>query len=550
MPQQIQFSGAYVSLWTQDAARQIDLSPGNTIPIVIPPAQLFDQDLFTWDGWPVRNKDGTVAVIDGWMIYIALSAERTPQQGPVFYEVSEWRYWFRRVGAEEAEWRPGGLVFANAPAPLGSRQWAGSAVYDDETGRATFYYTAVGDVPAGAPPNHPSEYPQGAPAANRPPVEQQIASIEARVVADDSGVRFTDFGSHELILQADGEIYQTLNQSVEAQVIYGFRDPWYYRDATTGQEYILFTANAAYNPGPYNGVVGLAQKQPDGSWTLLPPILQSAGVSSQLERPHLVVRGDRTYLFFTTHSFTFNPTLLPAADDPAAPAQVVGPEGLYGFVGDTLRGQYLPLNGSGLVAGNPPVKPTQTYSYLTLPNGEVMSYLNTAGKVTTLAGWNGSPAPLFEIAMQGTEARVTEAVTPLGRGEADVPNVTTATGAQAETAMNAGNRTFEETLGVIGAGPAGDTAPEGVPDQPSAAELNERVEALEQMLRRLLQGRGEPGETTASGAAAPPPAPTEDGGPGADRSPRETASDPRLTRQPLDAPEPSSATAQDAGGAQ
>lgn len=38
-----------------------------------------------------------------------------------------------------------------------------------------------------------------------------------------------------------------------------------------------------------------------------------------------------------------------------------------------------PLEGLGLVAGNPPSAPTMTYSYPTLPDGWVMSDLNTAG---------------------------------------------------------------------------------------------------------------------------------------------------------------------------
>ena len=122
-----------VSLWTQDQVDGIDLNVDTELPIILPPVEVFDPDVFQWDAWPVRTWDGGIAEIDGWSILVGLSASRTPDEGPVFYTVSEWRYWF----TDGERWIPGGLIFEREDA-LGSRQWAGSTRYDADTNRISF----------------------------------------------------------------------------------------------------------------------------------------------------------------------------------------------------------------------------------------------------------------------------------------------------------------------------------------------------------------------------------------------------------------------------
>jgi levansucrase len=112
-------------------------------------------------------------------------------------------------------------------------------------------------------------------------------------------------------------------------------------------------------------VVGLTFS-PDGdltNWQMTPPILIADGVNQELERPHFIFREGKYYLFIDTHTFTFAPGLM-------------GPEGMYGFVSDSLRGEYQPLNGSGLVLANPPEQPYQAYSWLMLPDLRVYSFIN------------------------------------------------------------------------------------------------------------------------------------------------------------------------------
>jgi levansucrase len=75
-----------------------------------------------------------------------------------------------------------------------------------------------------------------------------------------------------------------------------------------------------------------------------------------------------------------------------------GPDGLYGFVGDTLRSDYRPLNASGLVLGNPPEAPKQQYSEYVMPNWLVESFIET---VPTPSGdrFGGTLAPTLRLAV-------------------------------------------------------------------------------------------------------------------------------------------------------
>lgn len=401
-PAAFRFPGHMASVWTRGDVEEIHQDTPVTMPLMIHPETFFEEGVYVWDAWPIRNPDGSVAEIDGWVVKVGLSAEwdEVDETGWEFFTLSTWRYWYTRDG----EWRPGGVIFEREEA-LGSRQWAGSTFYDPETQEVTFYYTAVGrpdaegideDMPDRAISIHNE-------AAGRPLTEQRLAMVTASVSASDEGIAFGDFGEHEIIAEADGRYYDTIETYLASEAVYGFRDPEYMVDPHTGQEHILFTANAAGVAGPYNGVVGLVTKNDDGAWELEPPIIVSMGVNSQLERPHVVYREDGAYLFFSTHDFTFAPELH-------------GPRGLYGFYSPTgsLKGRWVPLNEHGLVAANPPDAEAQTYSYLVLPDGLVMSYLNhTYGfdmdPEHDAREMFGGPGPMFRIGMDGPMATVVEA---------------------------------------------------------------------------------------------------------------------------------------------
>jgi levansucrase len=398
-PEAFRFDGSMASTWTRQMVEAINQDIHVTLPLMIHPREYFDEGTYVWDAWPIRNLDGSVAEFDGWVVMVALSSAWAEVQdtGEAFYTLSELRYWYTRDG----DWRPGGTVFSRQDG-LGSRQWAGSAFYDAEAGEVTFYYTAVGDPEA---PNLEEDPPPGPvsifnEAIGRPSTVQRLASATATVAVTDDGVAFDNVGNHQVIGEADGFWYDTYETYLASEAVYGFRDPEYWRNPVTGEEHVLFTGNAAGVPGPYNGAVGVMTRNGDGDWELEPPILISTGVNSQLERPHVVTREDGLYLFFSTHDFTFSP-------------EVAGPRGLYGFRSESasIRGRLTPLNGHGLVAANPVSAPEQVYSFLVLPDGHVMSYLNILWGFAQRPEYDelemfGGPAPMFRLALDGDTVTV------------------------------------------------------------------------------------------------------------------------------------------------
>jgi levansucrase len=136
----------------------------------------------------------------------------------------------------------------------------------------------------------------------------------------------------------------------------------------------------------------------------LDPLLVCDGLNNELERPHIVARDGHYYLFFSTQRRVF------------APGGPDGPNGLYGMVAEHVLGPYRPLNGSGLVAANPPQAPFQTYSWWVTGELEVAGFVEMPGLMsdpanesaeTRRAQFGGVPAPRFRIALDGDHAWVT-----------------------------------------------------------------------------------------------------------------------------------------------
>jgi len=100
------------------------------------------------------------------------------------------------------------------------------------------------------------------------------------------------------------------------------------------------------------------------------------------------------YLFTISHTFTYAPGL-------------TGPDGVYGFVGPSIRSDYQPLNGSSLVLGNPAEQPNQQYSHYVMPNLLVESFIDTlltpSGPVS-----GGTLAPTLRLAIEHANTYVVE----------------------------------------------------------------------------------------------------------------------------------------------
>lgn len=479
-----------------------------------------------WDSWPVRNLDATVADVDGYTVFVHLSVPEDVVPGKR-HDIAQLRYSYTNDGQNYTLGGllfPGMHEGVVEGVVLGSRNWAGSAVVTEE-GELYVYYTATGEagenvygsgegigsgasagsgtVPAESTAQSEDEAAAdaGQDAQNQAIAEGQTEATEStaaqstgsgttsfgsgsvgeptnteityeqrlavaygpKLVADENGVRLEGEWQHDILLEADGEWYQTQEQA-DVGPLNAFRDPWVFRDPNDGNLYMLFEGNVGgankseqtcapedigstafqeqleadgitipEEASNYNGNVGLAVSV-DGSltnWELLPPLLSATCVNQELERPLFVFHDGKYYLFVSSHIGKFAPI---------GDLQEKGAEGLYGFVSDTLRGDYQPLNGHGLVLANPEEQPFQAYSFDVVPVGETTSprllvtsfvdYPTTddIGAVGSysdnvqLEGFGGTLAPTIELGLNDTEAQI---INTLNFGEIPQENAPT-----------------------------------------------------------------------------------------------------------------------------
>jgi levansucrase len=472
------------SRWTVEQAWGLEQNETNTIPVIdFNSFPRGDQKTLPgyhiWDTWPVRNLDTTVADVDGYRMFIHLSVPDTVLPGKR-HDIAQLRYSYSRDGIN---YTLGGLLFPNATGgqvegvELGSRNWAGSAIITDDN-RVYVYYTATGvkgedvlpDLTGPTLAQHSlspqvieptsDTYP-GYPTTPGISYEQKIAvAYGPTLVATDTGLEIQGEWTHEILLEADGQFYQTQEQA-DVGPLNAFRDPFVFRDPNDSKIYMLLEGNvggarkseqrcANEDIGSeafrtqlqtegvvippeapyYNGSIGLAASVNDSltDFELRPALVTATCVNQELERPHFVFKDGRYYLFTASHIGKFAPI---------GNLQEKGAEGLYGFVSDTIDGDYQPLNGHGLVLANPEEQPFQAYSYDVLPvnfDGTnryfVTSFvdypntqdINAVGNLPPeeqLAGFGGTLAPTNEIAIEDNTTRL---VNTFGFGELPTVN--------------------------------------------------------------------------------------------------------------------------------
>jgi levansucrase len=374
-----------LSRWTSEHVAKIANIPIPQAPVITPSDAvplLPDQDL--WDLWPLQNPDGSVAEIGGGELWMVLSAPRLPDPG-LRHDIARTRLLYR-IGED---WRDCGLLFPDDLNP-GTREWSGSARYDQDNGEVTAYFTATG---------RKGEAGQS--------FEQRL--FQSRGQLDLSGAlpAISNWTMATPIAVNDGGFYVDLSvdQGVPGN-IKGFRDPYWLCDPADGKAYILFTGSQAGSTSSHNGVVGLAvafSGLGEDGFRLLPPIISADGVCNEMERPHLILNDGQYYLFWSSQNSVF------------APNGPKGPSGLYGMVAPSLTGPYAPLNGTGLVLANPVPEPRQAYCWQVLDTLEVYSFVDHWG----LNGrdifaeprlqrdqFGGTIAPVLKIEIEGNNTRV------------------------------------------------------------------------------------------------------------------------------------------------
>ncbi len=385
----------YTEIWSRQQAQNFEITRENTAPNIDPNFKLAAPDLWIWDTWPLTKRDGSLAVINGYKVIFALTAPRNVDWNKR-HDVAIISYFYSEDGVN---WKYKGPAY-NIEDALGSRQWAGSAMLDED-GKVQFFYTATGR--------------KGEAVRT---FEQRLVKTTFNINADNNGVYISNWSKHQVILEPDGIYYETMQQA-KGPIIYSFRDPYFFRDPMTGKEYLLFEGNEGgdnqelkpENIGDelfrkthivpsgaenFNGNIGIAvaENKDLTKFKLLPPLLEATGVNQQLERPQVIFKGNQYYLFTISHRFTFAPGLS-------------GPDGLYGFVGDFLHSKYKALNGNGLVVTNPDNDPYQTYSWYVVGGNSVLSFINEY-HVNGKLRYGGTFAPTLRISLKGDKSEITE----------------------------------------------------------------------------------------------------------------------------------------------
>jgi levansucrase len=355
------------ALWTSPRHER---SVATTAPVIPwpPPPTLPGHDV--WDPWPIQDAAGLPLVAGGRELWIALSA---PAHGDPEdrHDIARLRLLGRRAGG----WDDLGPVFADGASP-GSREWSGSAVHRRD-GSVSVFYTAAGRR-----------------GEARPTYLQRVIEARVRLAAEGTGVRIRSSGPHREIVRPHAPAYLRADEVEGAPGrIRAFRDPGWFRDPADGRGHLLIAASVPWRGG-FMGAIALARKH-RGGWTLLPPLLAAAGITHEIERPHVVMHDGRYYLFFSASRLAFHPR------DSA-------PTALYGFAGPRLTGPYTPLNGSGLVIANPHAQPDQAYAWLVLQDLRVVSFANYrpaggdgSASDTARARFGGAVAPMLRLALDG-----------------------------------------------------------------------------------------------------------------------------------------------------
>lgn len=387
------------SCWTRADALKVHFDdPTTTQPKVNIDFPVMSEKLFIWDTMPLRDLEGNIVSVNGWSIIFTLTAVKQPDRfkdkNGNYDIVKDWNdrhgrarmcFWYAR---NSKSWQYGGRVMNDGVSPT-EREWAGTPILLNDNGDIDLYYTCV------------------TPGAT-------IAKVSGKVQTDNNSVKLSGFDKVIPLFSADGVYYQT-----EAQNEYwNFRDPCPFIDPNDGNLYMVFEGNVAGDRGSHIissadmgdvppgfedvggakyqvGCIGfaVARDNTGNNWEILPPLLTAVGVNDQTERPHFVFKDGKYYLFTISHQYTY-------ADG------LKGPDGVYGFVSDSLFGPYTPLNGSGLVLGNPSSQPFQTYSHYVMPNGLVTSFIDNVPGRGDKFRIGGTEAPTVQIKIVGNRTFV------------------------------------------------------------------------------------------------------------------------------------------------
>ena len=390
------------------------------------------EEIDVWDSWPVQDAEsGVVSNWNGYQLVIAMAGASKKNSNHIYLLYS-------KCGDNDfTHWKNAGPIFGYH-ALEDDQQWSGSATVNSD-GSIQLFYT-MNDTSAGK--------------LNW----QQLASATLNLAVENGDVVLKSVENDHILFDGDNYHYQsypkfmdTFNDDHNHDGIpdrtdnYCLRDPHIIEDK--GSRYLIFESNTgdenyqgekqvytwsnyggddAFNLKSFlkiinnkhlydlaswaNGSIGILklddnEKNPSVA-ELYTPLVTSHMVTDEVERPSVVKMGNKYYLFAASR--------ISKSTDAEGTVAVRGAVGddvvMLGFVSDSLRGKYRPLNGSGVVltASVPADWRTSTYSYYAVPVEGSSDTLLVTSYMTNRGGVAGAEnkstwAPSFLIKMNADD---------------------------------------------------------------------------------------------------------------------------------------------------
>jgi glucan-binding YG repeat protein len=340
-----------------------------------------------WDSWPVQDPEtGYVQNWNGYQLAVAM-------MGIPHKSDSHLYLLYNKYGDNNfANWKVAGSIFGYNNDPK-TGQWSGSAMLNADGSIQLFYANVLAQE------------------SNN----QRVATITVNIGENADGVYIKSTENDHILFIGDGTVYQNYEQWKNSENrgannpqmrdghVFKDSDGTYYLafEAATGDlgddpegadnlyDWSRYGGNAAYNvrelfkllnstdmktrAAVSNSAIGLLKldmsdpKNPkvatdeNGKQVLYKPLVKTVLSGDEIERPDLIKLNGKYYLFVDARVNHASDTDFAVQTNIAVGDNVT----MLGFVSDKVDGDYIPLNGDGLVLGAsvPSTWRTATYSY-------------------------------------------------------------------------------------------------------------------------------------------------------------------------------------------
>lgn len=340
-----------------------------------------------WDSWPVQDPEtGYVQNWNGYQLAVAM-------MGIPHKSDSHLYLLYNKYGDNNfANWKVAGSIFGYNNDPK-TGQWSGSAMLNADGSIQLFYANVLAQESS----------------------NQRVATITVNIGENADGVYIKSTENDHILFIGDGTVYQNYEQWKNSENrgannpqmrdghVFKDSDGTYYLafETATGDlgddpegadnlyDWSRYGGNAAYNVSELfkflnstdmntraavsNSAIGLLKldmsdpKNPkvatdeNGKQVLYKPLVKTVLSGDEIERPDLIKLNGKYYLFVDARVNHASDTDFAVQTNIAVGDNVT----MLGFVSDKVDGDYIPLNGDGLVLGAsvPSTWRTATYSY-------------------------------------------------------------------------------------------------------------------------------------------------------------------------------------------